>query len=104
MDDEQKAQTRALMMQKLIDGGHKQRLMEELKQSLTRSGWRQDVKDYCKTIIRQQGIDKVTTEEVSSRALQYARQRVPDEVKEQLVRRIREILTQSEDGEEDRMA
>ncbi|KXS22281.1 hypothetical protein M427DRAFT_150602 [Gonapodya prolifera JEL478] len=73
--------------------------MEELKQSLTRSGWRQEVKEYCKTIIRQQGVDRVTTEDVASRALQYARQRVPDEVKEQLVRRIKDILTQGEDGD-----
>jgi enhancer of yellow 2 transcription factor len=82
-----------------------------LRERLIQCGWRDDLKEYCKDVIRRKGLEKVTIEELVaeitpkgrckilllfilfftfSRSLSIAT--IPDEVKAELLLRIRKFL------------
>lgn len=51
-------------MAKLVETGEKDRLKEMLRERLIQCGWRDDLKEYCKDVIRRKGLEKVTIEEL----------------------------------------
>jgi enhancer of yellow 2 transcription factor len=79
-------------MTKLVESGEKDRLKEMLRDKLLTCGWRDELKEYCKDVIRRKGLEKVTVEELVSEITPHGRNTVPEDVKAELLKRIREFL------------
>lgn len=79
-----------------------------LRERLIQCGWRDDLKEYCKDVIRRKGLEKVTIEELVaeitpkgrckqiitfiSNMLIFTLATIPEEVKAELLLRIRKFL------------
>ena len=85
-------QIRDTIMAKLVETGEKDKLKELLRDRLISCGWRDELKEHCKTVIRQKGLEKVTVEELVSEITPKGRATIPEEVKAELLQRIRKFL------------
>ncbi|BFZ13102.1 hypothetical protein BsWGS_16140 [Bradybaena similaris] len=88
------AQMRATINQKLIETGERERLKELLRARLIECGWRDQLKAYCKEIVQQKGLEHITVDDLVSEITPRGRSLVPDEVKKELLQRIRTFLDQ----------
>ena len=78
--------------QQLIESGEKEKLQEMLRARLVECGWRDDLKDYAREIVKEKGVDNVTVDELVTDLTPRARSTVPDEVKKELLDYIRVTL------------
>ena len=85
-------QIRDTIMTKLVETGEKDRLKDMLRDRLIQAGWRDELKEYCKEVIRKKGLEKVTVEELVSEITPHGRSKIPEEVKAELLKRIRFFL------------
>ncbi|GFO25454.1 transcription and mRNA export factor eny2-like [Plakobranchus ocellatus] len=88
------AQMRATINQKLVETGERERLKELLRARLIECGWRDQLKAYCKEIVQQKGLEHITVDDLVSEITPRGRSLVPDEVKKELLQRIRTFLAQ----------
>ena len=88
-------QVRATIHQKLIDTGEKDRLKNLLRAKLEECGWRDELKSYCKEVIKNKGLEKITVEELVAEITPRGRATVPAAIKAELLQRIRKFLTQN---------
>lgn len=79
-------------MAKLVETGEKDRLKEMLRERLIQCGWRDDLKEFCKDVIRRKGLEKVTIEELVEEITPKGRATIPEDVKAELLLRIRKFL------------
>jgi enhancer of yellow 2 transcription factor len=94
MADRQKdSQVRAIVNQKLVESGEKDRLKDILRAKLVECGWRDDLRQYCKELIKSKGLEHVSVEELVASITPRGRATVPDDVKADLIMRIRKFLT-----------
>ena len=91
------AQMRATVNQRLIESGERERLKELLRNRLVECGWRDQVKTHCKDIVKQRGLENVTVDDLVTEVTPKARQLVPDNVKKELLTRIRTFLAAQAD-------
>jgi enhancer of yellow 2 transcription factor len=65
-DEEIKKQTqiRATINQLLLETGEKEKLKELLRNKLVECGWRDNMKNYCREIIKAKGVENITLEEL----------------------------------------
>ncbi|CAN0330543.1 unnamed protein product [Lampetra planeri] len=89
------AQMRAAINQKLIETGERERLKELLKTRLMECGWKDQLRAHCKDVIRDKGLEHVTVEDLISEITPKGRALVPDNVKKELLQRIRAFLAQN---------
>ena len=68
------------------------RLKELLRTKLIDCGWRDELKEYCKEVIRSKGLEKITVDELVAEITPRGRATVPDEIKADLLQRIRKFL------------
>ncbi|XP_077504127.1 enhancer of yellow 2 transcription factor-like [Amblyomma americanum] len=68
------------------------RLKELLHTRLTECGWKDQLKAYCKEIIREKGVENVSVEELIAAVTPRARATVPDIIKRELVHEIKNFL------------
>ena len=47
-----------------METGEKDKLKEMLREKLSECGWRDELKEHCKKVIREKGLEKVTIEEL----------------------------------------
>ncbi|KAF4087966.1 hypothetical protein AMELA_G00077410 [Ameiurus melas] len=87
-------QMRAVINQKLIEMGERERLKELLRAKLIECGWRDQLKAHCKEVIKEKGIENVTVEDLVAGITPKGRALVPDSVKKELLQRIRAFLAQ----------
>eukprot|EP01137_Pigoraptor_chileana_P021712 Opistho-2@85752 len=87
-------QARISLNQKLAESGERERLKELLHQRLTESGWRDELKAYCKEVVKSKGLERVTVEDLIAEVTPRARATVPDEIKAELLARIKEYVSQ----------
>ncbi|KAJ4456555.1 putative transcription and mRNA export factor ENY2 [Paratrimastix pyriformis] len=109
-------------LEKLIQSGEKDRLKEALRTQLIECGWRDKLKSYAKEIIQQRGLDHISVEELVEEIKPRGRgsfahfeiptplffraprlfpyffgslciATVPDEIKAELLQRIRKFLS-----------
>ena len=52
-----------------------------LRERLIQCGWRDDLKEYCKDVIRKKGLEKVTIEDLVAEITPKGRATVPEDVK-----------------------
>lgn len=94
MSQKRETQARQKINQKLTESGEKERLQEMLRIRLIECGWRDELKDYAREIVKDKGIDNVTVDELVAELTPKARQSVPDDVKKELLESIRGFLTE----------
>ena len=96
MDDEERKardqQLRSSIHTKLVESGEYDRLKEMLKQKLVDSGWREDLKQYTMNLIRTKGDEQLSVEQLTQEITPQGRATVPDEVKAELLTRIRRFV------------
>ena len=61
---------------------------------LIECGWRDELKAYCKEIVKRKGLEQVTVEDLVAETTPKGRSLVPDDVKRELLSRIRTFLAQ----------
>ena len=92
MSQKREAQARQKINQKLTETGEKERLQEMLRNRLNECGWRDDLKEYAREIVKDKGIDNVTVDDLVAELTPKARASVPDDVKKELLQHIRTFL------------
>jgi len=95
--DERKAQNvqmKATINQKLIESGERDKLKEILRTRLIECGWRDQLKVHCKEIVRQKGLENITVDDLVAEITPKGRALVPDQVKKELLQKIRSFLAQ----------
>ncbi|XP_022337875.1 transcription and mRNA export factor ENY2 [Crassostrea virginica] len=100
MADEMKrkdAQMRATINQKLVETGERDRLKDLLRTRLIECGWRDQLKQHCKEVVKQKGLEHITVDDLVSEITPKGRALVPDNVKKELLQRIRTFLAQQSD-------
>ncbi|CAD8137661.1 unnamed protein product [Paramecium octaurelia] len=85
-----------LLAQKLRETGEDSRLEEYLRQKLIECRWRDDLKDYCKEVIRQKGLEKITIEELTDMLYIRGQATIPNKVKEDLLSRLRQFFDENQ--------
>ena len=70
-----------------------QRLKELLRQKLVERGWRDELKEYCKEVIKSKGLEQISVGDLVSDILPTGRATVPDDIKAELLERIRKFLS-----------
>ena len=85
-------QMRNSINQQLVETGEREKLKELLRVRLSECGWRDQLKQHCKDIIKQRGLEHVTVDDLVQEITPQARQLVPDSVKKELLQRIRTFL------------
>ena len=86
-----------MIEKKLEESGDKEKLEEYLRQKLIESGWKDELKKKCITIIRNKGLDKINLEELVTELLPHGRSLVRQEIKEDLLNQIKGKLEKDED-------
>jgi len=89
MDD---AQLRSTIQTKLEQSGEYDRLKAELRQKLIDSGWRDNLKEFTMDLIRQKGDAQMTVEQLTQEITPRGRSTVPDDIKAELLQRIRNFV------------
>jgi enhancer of yellow 2 transcription factor len=87
------AEVRETIHQKLQESGEKERLKELLRKRLYESGWHDDLKAYCKEVIKAKGLESITVEDLVKEITPHGRSTVPDSVKAELLSRIQHFVT-----------
>ncbi|KAL5021977.1 hypothetical protein ScPMuIL_001132 [Solemya velum] len=87
------AAMRAKINQKLVETGERERLMELLRTRLIECGWRDQLKQHCKDIVKQKGLEHITVDDLVAEITPKGRALVPDNVKKELLQRIRTFLS-----------
>jgi enhancer of yellow 2 transcription factor len=64
-------------------------LEDYLRQKLIESGWKDELKNYCKEQIRQKGLEKITIEELTDILYVRGQATVPNKVKEELLQKLK---------------
>ena len=90
---------RATIQQQLVETGHREKLKDHLRARLVEIGWRDKLKEHCKEVIRNKGVQKITVEEIVKEVLQFGRASVPDEVKADLLHRLKKFMSLHASGE-----
>ena len=88
------AQMRATINQKLVETGERERLKELLRTRLVECGWRDQLKQHCKEVVKQKGLEHITVDDLVAEITPKGRSLVPDNVKRELLQRIRTFLAQ----------
>ncbi|XP_025115103.1 transcription and mRNA export factor ENY2 [Pomacea canaliculata] len=88
------AQMRATINQKLVETGERERLKELLRTRLIECGWRDQLKTHCKEIVQNKGLEHITVDDLVAEITPKGRALVPDNVKKELLQRIRTFLAQ----------
>eukprot|EP01116_Phalansterium_solitarium_P012668 TRINITY_DN29167_c0_g1_i1.p2 TRINITY_DN29167_c0_g1~~TRINITY_DN29167_c0_g1_i1.p2 ORF type:complete len:109 (+),score=25.89 TRINITY_DN29167_c0_g1_i1:121-447(+) len=87
------AQVRQAISQKLIESGEHDRLKDLLRTRLVECGWRDEMKGNCRDVIKQKGADNITVEQLVAEITPKGRAAVPNEVKAELLQKIRKFLS-----------
>ncbi|ESN92064.1 hypothetical protein HELRODRAFT_181843 [Helobdella robusta] len=91
---EHQIKVKATINQKLIESGERERLKELLRTRLIECGWRDQLKLHCKEIVKQKGLENITVDDLVSEITPRARSLVPDEVKKEMLQRIKAFVGQ----------
>lgn len=83
------AQRKLFLEQKLRESGEEARLEEFLRNRLIECGWKEQLKNHCKDIIRRKGLEKVSVEELVEDLTIKGKNTVPQKVKEDLLAKIK---------------
>ncbi|XP_037093433.1 transcription and mRNA export factor ENY2-like [Pollicipes pollicipes] len=92
--NDREAEMRTAINLKLVETGEKEKLKELLRTRLIECGWRDQLKAQCKEVVREQGLENVTVDDLVTVITPKGRALVPDSVKKELLQRIKTFLAQ----------
>ncbi|KAI0217875.1 Transcription and mRNA export factor ENY2 [Lamellibrachia satsuma] len=72
------------------------KLKELLRTRLIECGWRDQLKQHCKEIVKQKGLEHVTVDDLVAEITPKGRALVPDQVKKELLQKIRKFLSEQQ--------
>ncbi|TFJ84908.1 hypothetical protein NSK_003940 [Nannochloropsis salina CCMP1776] len=90
-------QQQMAILQQLIESGEKDRIKALLRERLQEWGWQDQVKEFCKEVMRIKGTESVTLDELVAQVLSKARAAVPDSVKVEALKEVRAFLETGND-------
>ncbi|EFX67106.1 transcription and mRNA export factor ENY2-like [Daphnia pulex] len=88
----------AIINQRLVEKGDKERLRAVLREQLIKSGWRDALKLECRKVVQEQGLDNISVDEIIKQVTPHARATIPSDVKQDLLNRIKEIVQNESDS------
>ncbi|KAK9667606.1 hypothetical protein K7432_017619 [Basidiobolus ranarum] len=95
--DEEKI--RMSLCQKFTESGEKDRLQSILQERLRECGWLESIKAHCSEIVKEKlktdGVTGVTVNEMVSQITPHARGTVPEDIKADMLLRIKKYLEES---------
>ncbi|GAB5032601.1 enhancer of yellow 2 transcription factor homolog [Nannochloropsis oceanica] len=80
------------ILQQFVDSGGKDRLKAVLRERLQGAGWKEEVKELCKEVMRNNCIEGVTVDELVALTMPRARATIPDNLRVEALKAIRESL------------
>ena len=86
----------AQLIRHLESTGELTRIQNHLTAQLIKSGWRDEMKDRAKELIRQRGLTNITLDELVSELIPMGRTAVPNEVKGEVMDRLRQSVVNSD--------
>merc|ERR1712193_5345 len=86
------AHMRAQINQRLVETGERERLKELLRTQLAECGWRDQLKQHCKQVVKAKGLEHITVDDLVTEITPKGRELVPAQVKKELLQRIRMFL------------
>ena len=87
---------RSVLNQSLMASGEKEKLLDLLKVKLIECGWRNEMKQLCRECLKRDK-SKANVEELIEELTPKARASVPDEVKKELLVRLRTFVDNNSD-------
>ena len=93
---QQQQNLEAQLTHHLESTGELTRIQHHLASQLSKSGWHDAMKDRAKELIRQRGLTNVTLDELVSELIPAGRSAVPNDVKGEVMERIRQAVVNSE--------
>mmetsp|Transcript_20280 Transcript_20280/g.52354 ORF Transcript_20280/g.52354 Transcript_20280/m.52354 type:complete len:99 (-) Transcript_20280:328-624(-) len=79
----------------LVSSGERDRLKEMLRTKLVECGWRDELKEHCKEVLRSKGKERVSIEELAAEIAPQGRATIPQDVKQELLRKISKFLEEN---------
>lgn len=77
---------------KLVLSGARDELKQLARQRLEESGWTDEVRQLCREFVAKEGADNVRHADIVAAVKPAARSKVPDHLKAELLKRIRDVL------------
>ncbi|KAK4483225.1 hypothetical protein RD792_010407, partial [Penstemon davidsonii] len=77
---------------KLIESGEKERLMELVRERLVECGWKDEMGALCRAVVKKNGRENVTVDDLVRAITPKGRASIPDSVKAELLQRIQTFL------------
>eukprot|EP00033_Pygsuia_biforma_P002428 GCRY01002692.1.p1 GENE.GCRY01002692.1~~GCRY01002692.1.p1 ORF type:complete len:107 (+),score=12.42 GCRY01002692.1:194-514(+) len=81
-----------ILHERLAATGEKERLETILRERLEECGWKEQIQRLCQELIEAKGLEHLTLDDVISYVTPKGREAVPNDVKAELLRGIREFL------------
>lgn len=81
MSKEQNNRIQNSIKAKLIETGERERLRENLQEKLIKCGWTSEVTAQCRDIIKKQGVENVTVDELVEELVPKSQSLIPNEIK-----------------------
>ncbi|XP_074120847.1 transcription and mRNA export factor ENY2-like [Sminthopsis crassicaudata] len=88
------AQMKAILHQKLIETGERQRLQEWLRAQLLQCGWKDQLQAHCQDVIQKKGLEQVTVDNLIAELTLKGRELVPHSLMEELFQRVKTFFAQ----------
>ncbi|CAF3328361.1 unnamed protein product [Rotaria socialis] len=90
------AQIRATLNAKLIESGEREQMKQLLRQRLMEYEWRDQMKAYCKDIVKQKDLENITVDQLIQEITPKGRALVPDSIKKEMLNRLQQYLVKQE--------
>lgn len=92
------AQRKAAIEQKLTQSGEKNRLKEYVRESLKKCGYSDDIRNYCRNIIRSRPLEDTTITGLVDEVRPHAKLTIPDAIKDDLLNKIKHFIEEGSDN------
>lgn len=81
----------------MVISGEKERLKRVLNQRLMEIGWKEEMTTLMRQVLREKGsFEHLTTEDLATMITPKARDTVPDDIKEEILKEIRDFIDQNQ--------
>ncbi|CAF1560795.1 unnamed protein product [Rotaria magnacalcarata] len=85
-------QIQATLNAKLIESGEREQMKQLLRQRLMEYEWRDQMKAYCKDIVKQKDLENITVDQLIQEITPKGRALVPDTIKTEMLNRLQQYL------------
>ncbi len=90
----------AVLQQKLVESGEKDRLTQLLRERLVEVGWKDELKAHCREVMKDRaakGANNLNIDSLTREVIVHAQKKVPDSVKAEFLAKVREFVLARKD-------